>query len=149
MLKINKKMEYALIVLKHFQSQPGEDLLTARSICDLYNIPFDTTSKVMQVMNTHNILASIQGVKGGYRVAINLENINYLELSEIIEGKSIEHSCENNNCSIIDTCNITGPIQKLNEYLVYFFKTLSIKELLEESPGPKTIMQGLLFNENL
>ncbi len=133
-------MEYALIVLKHFEKASASELVTARSICDLYHVPFDTTSKVMQIMNNHGILESIQGIKGGYKVKVDLSSLNYLELSEIIEGKSITHNCKNINCSIIETCNITGPIQKLNEYLIYFFKTLSIKELLDEGPGPASLI---------
>jgi DNA-binding IscR family transcriptional regulator len=142
MFKINKKVEYALIVLKHFEQLGKDELITARLICDTYNTPFDTTSKVMQIMNNHKILESSQGVKGGYKVSIDLRQINYLQLMEIIEGKEISNNCTSTNCSLIESCNITGPIKKLNEYLMYFFKGLSIKELLEDGLGP----QSIIFN---
>ena len=140
MFKINKKVEYALIVLKHFEKLDKDELITARLVCDTYHTPFDTTSKVMQIMNNHQILESSQGVKGGYRVSIDLQQLNYLQLIEIIEGKEITKDCNSANCAIVESCNITGPIKKLNEYLMYFFKGLSIKELLEDGLGPESII---------
>lgn len=142
MVKINKKVEYALIVLKHFNDKKDSNLITARQICDLYQTPFDTTSKVMQIMNNHNILKSCQGIKGGYELARPLTQINYLELAEIIEGRKIHKSCDEMNCSLIDSCNITGPIKKLNEYLVYFFQGLTLSELLTDELAAKNILLG-------
>ncbi len=142
MFKINKKVEYALIVLKHFEKMGMyNETVTARHITDLYNTPFDTTSKVMQVMNNHGILESIQGVKGGYKVCTNLDQVSFMYLTEIIEGKSMKRNCSSQNCTLIDSCNITGPIQKLNDYLYYFFKELSLKELLEEQNLTRNLLE--------
>ena len=134
MFKINKKIEYALIVLKHFDQSQLQATATARQISDLYHTPFDSTSKVMQAMSSAEILKSEQGVTGGYRLSIDLTRINYLKLAELIEGKSFTHNCEDLRCSLIESCNITGPVNKLNEYLNTFFQTLTIKELLQDSP---------------
>ncbi len=144
MFKMNKKVEYALIVLKHFQSHDKGHQVTARMICDRYNTPFDTTSKVMQIMNNSGILESAQGVKGGYKVSIDLTQISYFQLLELIEGKSFDLDCEKMKCALVQSCNITGPVKKLNEYLLYFFKGLSIQELLEEGNGPESILLGKL-----
>ena len=52
MLKITKKVEYALISLKFIWEEKSRgELTTAREICSKFNLPFDTTSKVMQAMN--------------------------------------------------------------------------------------------------
>ena len=71
MLKINKKVEYALMALKfmadktHSAIPNNQDnevviLTSAREICDEFNTPFDTTAKVMQLMNNHDILKSVK-----------------------------------------------------------------------------------------
>ena len=77
MIKINRKVEYALIVLQHLQQSEPEVFVTARAICDQYHTPFDTTSRVMQIMNQRKILNSQQGTKGGYQLATDLGSINY------------------------------------------------------------------------
>lgn len=145
MLKINKKVEYALIVLKLMlekanacqSSNSGEKasesaLTTAREISDKFSTPFDTTAKVMQLMNNANILASVKGVKGGYHLSQDLSELSYMSLAEIIEGKSLSMDCEAMKCQLLGTCNITGPVSRLNGYIDTFLRDLSVRELLSE-----------------
>jgi Rrf2 family protein len=146
MVKINKKVEYSLIVLKHLNCEVENNQVTAREICDTYNTPFDTTSRVMQTMNKNGVLESTQGQKGGYKLAINLNKINYLELVELIEGKKVGQDCSEINCALLNSCNITGPIKKLNQYLLHFFKGLTIKELLDETHLPQSLLAGVKGN---
>lgn len=67
MFKINRKLEYALIALNHIGSVEKGELTTAKEICDTYNIPFDPTSRVLQIMTQKKILQAAHGVNGGYR----------------------------------------------------------------------------------
>lgn len=133
MVKISKKLEYSLMVLKFMRERSMDELSTAREICDNFKIPFDTTAKVMQIMAQQGILRSSQGVYGGYLLQKDLNTLNYLQLAELIEGKKIWNDCEKLQCNLLSTCNITGPIRKLNQYLNYFFQGLSVEELLQEN----------------
>ncbi|MCO4754241.1 MAG: Rrf2 family transcriptional regulator [Bacteriovoracaceae bacterium] len=133
MLKINKKVEYALIALKLMLEKKESELTTAREISDKFHTPFDTTAKVMQVMNSAEILESVKGVKGGYFLSRDLSTLSYMDLAEMIEGKSLSIDCETIKCSLLGSCNISGPIKRLNEYVNMFFRDLSVKELLMEN----------------
>ena len=139
MLKINKKVEYALMALKFMadkqsQSLESEHALTsAREICAEFNIPFDTTAKVMQQMNNQDILKSTKGIKGGYSLNKNLDEITYMELVRLIEGKKeIGRVCSGTKgtCELFSKCNITTPVEQLNRKLNAFLETLSLSELL-------------------
>jgi Rrf2 family protein len=129
MIKINRKIEYALMVL-HFMKDRAGALTTAREICDEFNTPFDTTAKVMQLMNSAGILHSQKGVKGGYTLAKDLSEVTYLELAELIEGRAFMMDCHEGPCELIHTCNISQPIKRLNDYLITIFKSLTVHELL-------------------
>lgn len=131
MIKINKKVEYAMIALKHISQSNSTQIITAREICDIYSTPFDTMSKVMQTLGKHSILSSTQGIKGGYKLNKELAEISYLELVEIIEGSAAAKDCVAMNCNLIGTCNITKPILRLNEELASFLRSLNMKTLLE------------------
>lgn len=138
MIKINRKVEYALMVLKSIKDKTDEgrgELTTAREICDRFQTPFDTTSKVMQLMKEANILESHKGVKGCYTLARDLSQVSYLELVQLIEGKSFMMDCHERTegpCELFGSCNITQPIRRLNDYLLNIFSSLSLGELLAE-----------------
>jgi Rrf2 family protein len=132
MIKINRKVEYALMVLKLMKEKEIGELTSAREVCDLYGTPFDTTAKVMQQMNTSGILHSHKGVKGGYSLSKDLNQISYIDLVETIEGKSFMMDCHEGPCELIHSCNISQPIKRLNDYLITIFKSLTLGELLAE-----------------
>lgn len=132
MIKINRKVEYALMVLKAMKEKELTELTTAREVCDRFDTPFDTTAKVMQLMNNAGILHSHKGVKGGYTLSRDLTEVSYMELVELIEGKSFMMDCHEGPCDLIHKCNISQPIKRLNDYLINIFNSLSLNELLAE-----------------
>lgn len=132
MVKINRKVEYALMVLKLMQERAGNELTTAREVCDQFKTPFDTTAKVMQQLNLAGILTSHKGVKGGYQLSGDLRQLSYLALVEIIEGKAHVVDCHEGPCDLIDSCNITVPIKRFNSYLTGILSSLSVYELVAQ-----------------
>lgn len=132
MVKINRKVEYALMVLKLMNDQGKNELTTAREVCDLFKTPFDTTAKVMQQMNLSGILTSHKGVKGGYQLSSDLKQISYLDLVEMIEGKAIVVDCNEGPCDLLGSCNISGPIKRFNSYLTQILSSLSVYDLISQ-----------------
>ncbi len=131
MLKINKKVEYALIALKYIDDHKEHRLISTRDICTRFKIPFDTTAKVMQIMNNEGILNSYKGVKGGYSLQRSLQEITFLELSNLIEGEEKIFNCYKNGkpCAKIDLCNIATPLEALNKKINEYLATLTLAEL--------------------
>ena len=135
MLKINKKVEYALIALK-FMADKKDTLVSAREICDQFHTPFDTTAKVMQLMNNNDILKSVKGIKGGYALNRTLDEITYAELVTLLEGKTeLGRVCVSSKgtCELLGKCNIVTPVELLNRKLNSFLEKLTLKELLQGS----------------
>lgn len=133
MIKINKKVEYALISLKYMASLSSDKLVSAREICDRFKTPFDTTAKVLQTMNTNGLLNSTKGIKGGYSLARTLNSITFNELNNMIEGKeSYKSFCENSKglCDLYNICNISTPIEALNKKVNQFLNELTLEDLL-------------------
>lgn len=137
MIKINRKVEYALMVLKLMSERSTQDLTTAREVCDRFKTPFDTTAKVMQQLNLAGILVSVKGVKGGYYLQQDLSELSYLQLAEIIEDKKFTLDCHEGPCELLGSCNISQPIKRLNDYVVSIFSSLSVQELLNEKAALK------------
>jgi Rrf2 family protein len=132
MIKVNRKTEYALMALKAMIDQSPGTLITVREICDRFQIPFDTTSKVLQQLNQRGIVEGVKGAKGGYIISSDLSKINYKEFTEIIEGKNFGIECVHGNCDIMNTCNISAPLRNLNQAADQFFAQLNLLDLLIE-----------------
>ncbi|MEK7356500.1 MAG: Rrf2 family transcriptional regulator [Bdellovibrionota bacterium] len=136
MNKINRKVEYALIGLKHMRSKAPGELTSAKEISQLYGCPFDATSRVMQVLAQKGVLRSEQGAHGGYMITKDLTRLSFYDLSEMILGPVAVARCLHDQegepaCEMRGTCNIVTPVQTLNRKLVEFYRALTIAELLE------------------
>ncbi|UOF00255.1 Rrf2 family transcriptional regulator [Bdellovibrio bacteriovorus] len=135
MNKINRKLEYALMALKHMsQKIPGE-LTSAKEVSDSFHTPFDATARVMQQMaQKGGILRAEYGANGGYQITKDLAKVSMQDLLEIIEGPTALVKClhKEEPCEIKGTCNIVSPITNLNHRLTEFYKGLSLKDLLVE-----------------
>ena len=134
MFKINRKIEYALIALKHMShKQPGQ-LSSAKEICAIYNTPFDPTSRVLQIMAQHEILRAEQGAHGGYQIVRDLNKISLRELSDLIVGPIEIANCfhgDYSQCGITATCHIIAPMLNLNEHINKLFSNVMVTDLIE------------------
>jgi Rrf2 family transcriptional regulator, nitric oxide-sensitive transcriptional repressor len=136
MNKINRKVEYALMGLKHMRAKAPGELTTAKEISSLYGCPFDVMSRVLQTLAKKGVVRSEQGAHGGYQITKDLSRVSFYELNEMILGPVVVARCLHDEsgespCEIRETCNIVSPVNALNRKLVEFYKSLSLSELLE------------------
>ena len=133
MFKINRKIEYALIALKHMNCKGKDKLTSAKEVCDIYGTPFDPTSRVLQIMTQHKVLKAEQGAKGGYKVVKDLSKFSMRELSDMIIGPIEIANCfhgDYSECSISSTCHIIAPMLYLNENIIKLFNTIMVGDLI-------------------
>lgn len=134
MFKINRKIEYALIALKHMSAKHPGQLTSAKEICGLYHAPFDPTSRVLQIMTQHGVLNAEQGAKGGYQIIRDLSKFSMRELSDMIIGPIEIANCFHGNysdCDITPTCHIIAPMLNLNEKINKLFSQIMVSDLIE------------------
>jgi len=134
MFKINRKIEYALIALKHMSSKNPGQLTSAKEICETYKTPFDPTSRVLQIMTQREVLHAEQGAKGGYQIVKDLSKLSMRELSDMIIGPIEIANCFHGNyseCTISSTCHIIAPMLNLNESITKLFNTIMIADLID------------------
>jgi Rrf2 family protein len=135
MLQIPKKVEYALIAIRHIAVQRGGSVVTAKEIADRYQIPYDVMAKVLQKLSRKKIIASHQGVHGGYTLARQPAQIHVSEVLEAVEGKPsvalIQCEAETpENCSIHSTCTIKDPLVKIQLGINTMFEQMTVSEIV-------------------
>jgi Rrf2 family protein len=134
MFKVNRKIEYALIALKHMSHKRRGEITSAKEICDTYRTPFDPASRVLQIMAQHGILQAEQGAKGGYQIVRDISQISMKELSDIIIGPIEIVNCfhkDYSGCEIKETCHIISPMLNLNEKINKLFGEITVTDLIE------------------
>ena len=132
MNRLNRKVEYSLMALKHMaQKQPGQ-LTTAKEVADSYHAPFDATARVMQLMAQNGLLKVELGAFGGYQITKDLSKVTMLDLIQLVQGPTKIAKCisKDEPCEIQPMCNIMSPVTNLNTRLNEFYQNLSLKELL-------------------
>jgi DNA-binding IscR family transcriptional regulator len=78
------------------------------------------------------IVDAVHGPNGGYKIKVNLENINMIEFFEKIEGPLGLMDCYfDSDCTLISACNIRSPIQKINDKMRNMFENMSVGEITQ------------------
>ena len=145
MFKINRKIEYALIALKHMSSKAPGQLTSAKEVCDFYHTPFDPTSRVLQIMAQHEIVRAEQGAHGGYQIVKDLTKVTLGELSDMIVGPVEIANCfhgDYSQCELTASCSVIGPMLNLNEKISQLFHTIKVSDLMHlKHQGEKAIRE--------
>ena len=130
MFKITRKLEYALIALRHIQGQSEDKVVSAKEISGVYRIPLQLLAKILQELSKHDILEAIQGAHGGYRLKKSLDQMNLTALIKILEGPIGIMDCSlDTNCVQLDICNIRKPINRVNDAIISMFDNLTLSEI--------------------
>lgn len=134
MFKLSRKVEYALMALSYLHK--NKNLTSVRDISTNLHVPFDTVSKVLQILNSHSIVGAEKGINGGYFLKNSLSTINLYDFCQLLEPQPLTRNCKHNEgkqsaqCELIQHCNITSSIFTFNVLISNFLKQISLEELL-------------------
>lgn len=133
MIRISKKVEYALMALKYISNSDNK-VITTREISDTKNIPYDLLSKIMQTLKNENILSSNQGSSGGYSLSKRPDEIPLYNLISAIDGDVNIAECLNESslkdCSMTGNCSIKSPVMLLQKEVEDLFKRKTISDFV-------------------
>jgi Rrf2 family protein len=135
MLKLSKKTEYAFMAVKYMALKNGGHASTAKEISDKYDIPFEFVAKVLQKLSKMKLIDSYQGVKGGYALAKNPEEIALLDVILAMEPHYKLTKCMKNeggyhDCSHWDCCQIRDPLAKVQIEIDNLFQRTKLSHIL-------------------
>ena len=129
MLKITRKVEYALIAVRHLE-ETSEKLVSVNEISKLYGIPRELLAKTMQKLASANIVKSVKGPRGGYKTKNKAANTTLNDFFEILEGPTAIMDCYfESGCDHLANCNIRTPINKINNSIRNLFDNLTLADI--------------------
>jgi Rrf2 family protein len=132
MLRLSKKSDYALISMAHLASRAdGSGSSSAREISEAYAIPLELLAKILQRLVRAKLLVSVQGTRGGYRLARPAVSISVADVIQSVDGPVTVTACspDDHACDQFGTCSIRDPLWKIKNRILETLTTVSVAEL--------------------
>ncbi len=130
MLKITRKVEYALIALHHLQKQEKNKLTSAKEMANAYGIPHELLAKILQRLAREDVIHAMKGPTGGYKLVIDPSTINMTRFFEIMEGPIGIMDCYfDSGCEQIQSCTIRRPLNRINDSIRSMFDNMTLKDI--------------------
>jgi Rrf2 family protein len=134
MLQLSKKVEYALIALRHMAMNSHGHVFTAKEIAAKYNISYELLAKVLQKLTKSGVVVSTQGMHGGYSLIKKPDQIQVSYIINVIEEEKptiAECYAEGgDDCSIFDGCTIRKPLGKMQHDLNALFESTTLEQIV-------------------
>ena len=143
MLRLTKKVEYALIALRHIAGKENGEVSKTKEIAQRYHIPQELLAKILQQLNRAGIIRSVQGPRGGYVMARPLSEVSLARLIETVEGDYNFVECasgEKDDCLLFEDCVIRSPLLRINQEIRRFLNTVTVKQVVNGDVPP--VRQG-------
>jgi Rrf2 family cysteine metabolism transcriptional repressor len=138
MLKISKKIDYALIAMHYIAFMENDQVVNTKSIAEKYNIPLELLAKILQKLAKKGLVISHNGPKGGYLLAKDPAEISIGEVIQAIEGPIGIAECyhdSENLCSQKAHCNIRTPIGVIQMKIIDLLNGISLEQMHRETLG--------------
>ena len=137
MIKISTRTLYGLRAVIYMGLNKEKLPISLSTIAKYQNIPLRYIEQIFIKLKKAGIVKSVRGVKGGYVLKEDYENMSLLEIIEAAEGKVIPVWCLNptfkKKCPIVEDCILAevwrGLTEEINEYL----GKIKLKDILKKA----------------
>ena len=93
MFRLSQKADYGLILLSSLASHARPDYVSINAVAKKNRLSPKFLSQVAHELRKEGILASKEGVTGGYTLAKSAQQIKLLDVLRVLEGKFFNGKC--------------------------------------------------------
>ncbi len=137
MFALTKKTDYAIVALSHLAQAPDR-VCNAREIAERFHAPPALVTNVLKTLAQRELVQSIRGSKGGYRLALPASRITLEAIIHAIEGPVRFVQCtsaptsDEPACELSDVCPVTQPVQKVHAKLRAFLNDVTLADIAHD-----------------
>lgn len=105
MLKLSKLSDYATMLATAMASDPDR-IFAAQELAARAHVSAPTTAKLLKLMAKSDLVESVRGARGGYRLRRSPEKITVADVISAVEGPIALTQCSDHRgaCSIESSC---------------------------------------------
>jgi len=131
MLKISRLTDYATAVVLFLQRD--NKLQSSECIAQGVCLEIPTASKVLKLLTKAQILKSIRGANGGYKLAKDIADVSLYDVIAAIEGDTAITECTKTDsiCSQEHDCDTRFGWQQVNDDIKNILLKMTIKRMAQ------------------
>lgn len=137
MIKVSKLADYAVVVLSELSRGKGK-LLSANAIAESVAIPEPTVAKVLKLLAREQLVDSIRGAHGGYKLSMSEIEMTVADIVRAVDGPIALTACVENSdecCSYESSCPIKGRWDDVNDAIRNALKNVTLAEMITPLPN--------------
>lgn len=132
MLRISKIVDYGILVLTHMGSDSSA-VYSANELATSLSLGQPIVSKVLKLLAQHELVSSIRGARGGYKLARDASAINIAQVIDALEDQPFgltECTALPGVCSVEDLCHIRPYWQRINLIVRSTLEAVSVADMI-------------------
>ena len=110
-MKLSNTSQYAINIMVAIAQHKEAKLLNAKSISDIFDIPYKYLTRIMPQLVEANLIISTRGREGGYSLAKEASSINIVDILNAVNDSLHASKCilkagmcdVNNKCALHDS----------------------------------------------
>ena len=140
-MRITTWTEYSLIIALHLarRGAAANGPVSAREIADAERLPADYVEQILLRLRRANLVESVRGARGGYRLARDPSAISMRDIMTASEHQTFEMNCSSHpvepaRCSPTSSCSIRPVWQALQQRVDNLLAGILLSDLMKEEP---------------
>lgn len=133
MIKLAKLTDYAVVVLAEMAVSKGV-LLSASALAERTELPEPTVAKILKMLTAGNLIASVRGANGGYRLEREAASIPITAVIEAMEGPVSLTACaegSHDTCARKGSCAVEARWNGVNKALNAALANVTLADMVQ------------------
>lgn len=139
MLKLSKLADYATVLMTAAAREPARTH-TGQELAERTHVPLPTVAKLLKVLTRAQLLESLRGAHGGYRLARSAEKISVADIIGALEGPIAVTACSGHGkeiCNIETNCATRANWRLINTAIHQALAAVTLAQMAQGA-GPTT-----------
>lgn len=143
-MKYSTRTRYGLRFLVYLGTEGGGRFVQLGEISEAEGISQKYLEQIVRLLKPAGILTSARGITGGYKLAMDPDEVTLERLFEVLEGDLAPISClrEDEGCVRAKRCTTISMWEELEELVRGFLSARTLGQLVREAKAESMMMKN-------
>jgi Rrf2 family iron-sulfur cluster assembly transcriptional regulator len=150
-MRVTKWGECGILCALYLAQRYDDSTVGASDIAETQGLDLQYTQQILHRLRKGNVIESVRGPKGGYRLVRSPEKTTLKEILYAAEGDTFQIICDHapihpnatspNQCATKETCSLHGVWQDLRTAIDALLEQKTLADLLTQPQGSTPLVQ--------